>query len=245
MASEAEWVAGGTGINDEHLIAVGIIGWSPCVLKLTPSELNRQPSGRLQVVYVQVEMHLLLLGTRRPVRCHMVWGMLYPHDPVAVDSNAVPVRVAVHLAAQDGGPESALGLDIVGVEYNDPSDDLHVSSCLRPNGMSDHTVGYASSMPQQKPTSTDLRPSRREFIDDVMVEQVPALLSYMIRLMPGNETWAEDDCVRNSFASVAAFWRVEPDPVTPFPGLWRKDGGLRRVGLYRGRFYVILAPVPQ
>ena len=44
---EAEGVAGRTGIHREHLIAVGIVGRSPCGLKLMPSELDRPAIGRL------------------------------------------------------------------------------------------------------------------------------------------------------------------------------------------------------
>jgi hypothetical protein len=122
---EAEWMAGRTRIDGEHLIAVRVVGWSRWCLKLTPSEFDRSPIGRLQVVHMQVDVHLLLLETRRPIRCHMVRGELHAHDPLAVDNDAVPVLVAVHDAAQEASPKPALGFDIASVKHNDSPDDLH------------------------------------------------------------------------------------------------------------------------
>src|SRR6476660_953343 len=78
---------------------------------------------------MQVDVYLLLLGTVRPIRCHVVWGKLHAHDPLAVDHDAVPVLVAVHHAAEESSPKPALGFDIAGVKHNDPPDDLHVGSC--------------------------------------------------------------------------------------------------------------------
>lgn len=97
---EAEWVASRTGTNGEHLIPVGVVGWSRCGLKLTPSELDGQPIGLLQVVHMQVDVHLLLLGAGRPIRWHVARGQLHAHDPFAVDHDAVPVLVAMHSATQ-------------------------------------------------------------------------------------------------------------------------------------------------
>ncbi len=45
--AETEWVPCRTGVDREHLVAVGIVGWSLCGLKLTPSEFDRQPSRRV------------------------------------------------------------------------------------------------------------------------------------------------------------------------------------------------------
>jgi len=127
---EAERMAGRTGMDGEHLIAFWVVCWSRCGLKLTPSEFERQPIGSLKVVHMQIEVHLLLLGTGRPIRCHMVRGKLHTHDPLVADHDAVPVLVPVHYSVQEASPKRALGFDVTGIKHNHSPDDLHV--CSRP-----------------------------------------------------------------------------------------------------------------
>lgn len=96
MDPEAKRVTSRTGVYGEHLLAVGIVGRSLRGLKSTSSELDGEPTGCLQVVHMQVDVHLLLLGTGRPIRCHMVRCKLHAHNPLAVDHDAVPALVPVH-----------------------------------------------------------------------------------------------------------------------------------------------------
>lgn len=75
---------------------------------------------------MQVEVHLLLLGTAGPNGRHMVRSVLHAHHPVTVDHNAVPALVAMDSAAQEAGPETALGFDVARVKHHDAPQDLHV-----------------------------------------------------------------------------------------------------------------------
>ena len=75
---------------------------------------------------MQVEVNLLLLDAGRPLRRDVVRGVLDAEDPFPVDHDTVPPAVAVHGATEQARPETALGLDIRGVEHDDPPDDLHV-----------------------------------------------------------------------------------------------------------------------
>ena len=73
---------------------------------------------------MQIEVHLLLLRPRRPVRWHVVRGVLHPHDPLPINHNAVPRVVAVDDTSQETRPERALRLDVACVYDEDSPDDL-------------------------------------------------------------------------------------------------------------------------
>jgi len=105
---EAEWVSGRTGIDGEHLIAVGVVGWSPCGLKLTPSELDRQPIG----------------GPQAGVSCLWNWRAIKQagvKDRLALrpaqDDGAVGYRPGEGLCAQIKLLELALGQIVGGGQY--------------------------------------------------------------------------------------------------------------------------------
>lgn len=56
---EAEGVACRARVHGEHLIAGWVVGRCRRGLELPSAEFERQPTGGVQVVHVQVEVHLL------------------------------------------------------------------------------------------------------------------------------------------------------------------------------------------
>lgn len=89
------------------------------------AQSNGSLSCGVDVIDMKIEVDLLLLAANWPLRRDVVRGVLDAHDPFIVDHDAVPVVVAVHCAAEQPGPETALGVDVFGVEYDDASNDLH------------------------------------------------------------------------------------------------------------------------
>lgn len=134
MHAEAERMTGGTGVHREPFGAARVVGRALRWLEETPSERLRQLPGGLQVVDVEVDVNLLLLGTVRPDRWFVIGRELHAHHPLAIDDDAVPVVVAVDLAAEQAGPEGALGLEVPCVEHDDPSDDLHRRAACHADG---------------------------------------------------------------------------------------------------------------
>jgi hopanoid biosynthesis associated radical SAM protein HpnH len=100
VGPETERMPGGAGVDGEPLGAVGIVGGRARGLEQVTTQCQRPSACLLQVLDVQVEVHLLLLTTSRPLRPDVVRGPLHTHDPLAVDDDAVPVVVAVHRAPE-------------------------------------------------------------------------------------------------------------------------------------------------
>src|SRR4051812_34159941 len=78
-----------------------------------------------RVLDPQIEMHLLLRCPVRPIGGNMVRRELNAEPPLAVDHHVVPIVLRFDRAAQQAGPEGALGGQIGSVEHDDLSLDLH------------------------------------------------------------------------------------------------------------------------
>lgn len=137
VRSETEGVPRRAGEDGEHFVTVRVVGWLARGLELVRAEGDCALTSLLNVIHVQVKVHLLLLGTGRPLRGYMVRRVLDAYHPFAVNHDAVPVVVAMYRATKQASPESTLGVDVLGVEHHHAPDDLHAHSRL---GFFDGTI---------------------------------------------------------------------------------------------------------
>src|SRR5690348_14595647 len=70
-------------------------------------------------------MDLLLWRPVGPIGRHMIGRELHAEPPLAVNYHAVPVLLRGDGAAQQIGPEGALGRQVGGVEHDDLPRDFH------------------------------------------------------------------------------------------------------------------------
>lgn len=79
------------------------------------------------VIDVEVEVDLLLLGAVRPLWCDVVRGPLDSDAPLpgGVNDTVEVVIVVDDVPADDTGPESTLGRGVGGVQHDDAPDRLH------------------------------------------------------------------------------------------------------------------------
>src|SRR5581483_10463147 len=100
-------MSGRAGVDGEHLVSVRVVHGFACRLEKAAAERDGALAGSLDVIDVQVEVDLLLLCAGRPLWRDVVWRALNPHDPFAIDHDAVPIVVTMHGAAKQTCPEAA------------------------------------------------------------------------------------------------------------------------------------------
>ena len=79
---------GRAGVDGELLVTVRVVDGSSRCLQTTTAELCRQDVCRVEVVHVQVKVHLLLLRSGRPLGLHVIGRMLDAQHPFAADHDA-------------------------------------------------------------------------------------------------------------------------------------------------------------
>src|SRR5579883_1830744 len=119
--TQAERVAGGIRVDLEAFGRREVVG------RFQESRAQREcfVMRGLDVIDPQVEMDLLLRRPIGPIGGNVVRRELNAEPPLAVDQHAVPIAVRFYRAAQQAGPETALGGKVGGVEHDDLSFDLH------------------------------------------------------------------------------------------------------------------------
>ncbi len=82
----------------------------------------------------------------------MVGGVLHPHHPFAIDDDAVPVVVGVHLSAQEPSPEPALSVKVGCVDDKHLTNDPHSSHGSSVTGGPPVTGQLTGQAPQEERT---------------------------------------------------------------------------------------------
>ena len=85
MDPKAEWLPGRAGVDGEHLVTVRIVGLSLRWLQATTAQFSREVIRRAEIVHMKVQVDLLLLRSRRPLRLRAIGGVLDAQHPLAIN----------------------------------------------------------------------------------------------------------------------------------------------------------------